>query len=171
MKAVHTKVAHYIAGSDLDAIIISDYGKGVVCQEVMDCIALGREQFKFLAVDPCPESFADYPELDLITPSRAEARRMGYFDFDVKQICTTDGARGMEVFPVEEYGTEPALIPASSNNPRCVVGAGDVVIAVMTLLLLKGKGLLDAAIIASKIAGKTVERDYTSFAKLEDFDV
>ena len=53
-----------------DAVIISDYGKGFVTNELL---ALVRESARFLAVDPKPSRLLDYSQPDLLTPNRLEA--------------------------------------------------------------------------------------------------
>ena len=56
-----------------DAVILSDYGKGFVTNEL---ISLLREVSPFLSVDPKPSRLLDYSKPDLLTPNRHEALEM-----------------------------------------------------------------------------------------------
>ena len=53
-----------------DAVIISDYGKGFVTNEMF---ALLRQSARFLSVDPKPRRLLDYSSPDILTPNRLEA--------------------------------------------------------------------------------------------------
>lgn len=56
-----------------DAVILSDYGKGLLCREMLEFISsLAREQGKILVVDPKVEHFAYYEGATAITPNRKE---------------------------------------------------------------------------------------------------
>lgn len=59
---------------ELDAVLISDYGKGVVCPELVDrvrSLALGAE--KIVAVDPKVKNFPLFQKVTIITPNHYEA--------------------------------------------------------------------------------------------------
>ena len=56
------------------AIVIGDYGKGVVTQEFLDELkALGQRRGAWLSLDPKPVHLLDLRGLSLITPNRKEA--------------------------------------------------------------------------------------------------
>ncbi len=57
-----------------DAVILSDYGKGLLCKELLEFIFnLAREHDKILTVDPKVEHFSYYQGATSITPNRKEA--------------------------------------------------------------------------------------------------
>ena len=57
-----------------DALILSDYGKGLLCKELIEFIsALSRGRNKILIVDPKVEHFSYYEGATSITPNRKEA--------------------------------------------------------------------------------------------------
>ncbi len=57
-----------------DAVILSDYGKGLLCKELIEFIStLARGQNKILIVDPKVEHFSYYEGATSITPNRKEA--------------------------------------------------------------------------------------------------
>ncbi|MGH7946203.1 MAG: bifunctional heptose 7-phosphate kinase/heptose 1-phosphate adenyltransferase, partial [Opitutaceae bacterium] len=60
-----------------DAIILSDYAKGILTNELVARITeLGREAGKFIALDPKPKRQLDFKDLDLITPNKREALQL-----------------------------------------------------------------------------------------------
>src|SRR5437762_2791885 len=57
-----------------DAVIVGDYGKGVVSQPLLDQIKrLGRARGTWVSLDPKPVHRLDLSNLSLITPNRKEA--------------------------------------------------------------------------------------------------
>lgn len=162
-----------------DAVIISDYGKGLLCSKVMDTILAARKHFKLLVVDPAAYPLSGYSYVDLITPSRREAQALCgskvklceklYAGFS-RMVVLTNGGHGLEFYTRSEGVTSYGWEPARCKEPRCVVGAGDCVVVAVTLCLLAGLPLSEAAVVASQAVGKAVARPYTSYLKPEDFD-
>ena len=63
-----------IEKSNYDAIIISDYGKGLITKELVEEVcSLAIEHDKVLTVDPKVEHFAYYRGVTAITPNKKEA--------------------------------------------------------------------------------------------------
>ncbi|MBM4288679.1 MAG: D-glycero-beta-D-manno-heptose-7-phosphate kinase [Deltaproteobacteria bacterium] len=156
---------------DLDAIILSDYGKGVLTEPLLtDLITRGRESRLPVLVDPKGRDFRRYRGAAVITPNRREAElAVGYSlqnreDMlragqelcrlcDAQAVLITQGAAGMTLFQPNEA---PADIPAQAREVFDVSGAGDTVVAVMALgLACWGQPLL-AARLANLAAGIVV---------------
>lgn len=58
---------------DYDAVIIEDYGKGVINTHLLEeIIALSRKNKKIITVDPKEENFLYYRQVTSITPNRKE---------------------------------------------------------------------------------------------------
>ncbi len=73
-----------------------------------------------------------------------------------RAVLVTRGARGMTLF---ERRMKPHMIPAyGSEEVADVTGAGDTVIATLTLALIAGAGLVDAAMLANYAAGIVVQK-------------
>ena len=73
-----------------------------------------------------------------------------------RAVLVTRGARGMTLF---ERGREPHTVPPYGlEEVADVTGAGDTVIATLTLALIAGAGLVDAAILANYAAGIVVQK-------------
>lgn len=73
-----------------------------------------------------------------------------------RAVLVTRGAKGMTLF---ERRMKPHTIPAyGSEEVADVTGAGDTVIATLTLALIAGASLVDAAMLANYAAGIVVQK-------------
>lgn len=167
---------------DIDAVIISDYGKGVIAPEILEpIISVCNEKKKFIAVDPKDTNFHRYIKVSLITPNHHEAgfaygHRIinesdlyavgeGLLDkLEARAILITRGAEGMSLFTRD---TEPTHIPTFARQVYDVTGAGDAVIAIFVSAVCAGADLVEAAVIANAGAGYTVGMVGTSTVTLE----
>jgi D-beta-D-heptose 7-phosphate kinase / D-beta-D-heptose 1-phosphate adenosyltransferase len=156
---------------DLDAIILSDYGKGVLTEPLLAyLIAEGRGKQLPIVVDPKGHDYARYHRATLITPNRKEAElAVGYplnhrddllragqelcHACDTDAILITLGAEGMALF---QRAQPPVQIPAQAREVFDVSGAGDTVVAVMALGLARWRQPLLAAQLANLAAGIVV---------------
>jgi len=173
--AVQSAVDSHLAGiwPAIDAIVVSDYGKGLVQRRLMDRIRLlngGRAQ-RPVAVDPKSPRFSLYRRATVITPNLAEAlaaaRVTGAPGVQTVEragaallrssggsaILITRGEAGMSLF---EPGAKPLHIPTVAREVFDVTGAGDTVIGVLALALAVGAPLPQAARIANIAAGIVV---------------
>lgn len=157
---------------DIKAVIISDYGKGVICLPLLDrVIDLCRRKEIFVAVDPKETHFHNYRKVSLITPNHHEAgfaygrRIVNETDLldvghgllrklEAESILITRGADGMSLF---QTGADPTHIPTFARQVFDVTGAGDTVIASFVSAMCAGANLVEAAVIANAGAGVTVK--------------
>ena len=155
----------------VDAVIIEDYGKGVITRHLLEVvIPLARKHKKIITVDPKEEHFDMYHRVTALTPNRVEAgEAMGReleTDKDVERagaeilrrldcegVLITLGEDGMWLF--EQSGRQ-ARIPTVAQEVFDVAGAGDTVIAAFTLALASGATMEQAARIANYAAGIVV---------------
>ncbi|MBW2581936.1 MAG: bifunctional hydroxymethylpyrimidine kinase/phosphomethylpyrimidine kinase, partial [Deltaproteobacteria bacterium] len=132
----------------IDAIVVSDYGKGVVVQGLMETIRLlTRGRQITLTVDPKVQNVALYKGVTLITPNHQEAelmsgivindeeslRRAGTRLLDelgCQMVLLTQGDRGMTLFEGNGRATQ---IPTVARKVFDVSGAGDTVTGTFTL--------------------------------------
>ena len=165
------------AAGEADAVIIADYGKGVVNRTLMDGIRrILKGTNKILAVDPKVNNFRLYRKATVITPNHHEAAigsgvtidsnrslyragRKILRDLDCGSVLITRGEHGMTLFHKDGSATQ---IPTVAREVFDVTGAGDTVIAILTLGLAAGLDLLDAAILANFAAGVVVGEVGTS---------
>ncbi len=163
----------------IDAIIIEDYGKGLVTQPlVSELIRLGKKHGTIISVDPKMGHRIDYKGVTTITPNRAEALWLAgvgpgdsaAIDRVGKSLLTrlacmgiliTLGEQGMCLF---QKGRSPASIPTTAREVYDVSGAGDTVISVFTAALAAGAPMEEAAIVANYAAGVVVGKVGTATA-------
>jgi len=161
-----------------DGIVVADYGKGFVSQELADAaLALAKEHQKMLAVDPHPHTSLNWHGATVIKPNRIEtfsaagARPTPPVDPPIKDrplleavrslqrqwrpasLLVTLGEQGMLLF---EGDRDPVHIPTRAKEVFDVSGAGDTAIAVLTLGLLAGATPVDAADLANRASGIAV---------------
>ncbi len=167
------------ACAEVEGVIISDYGKGVVDRELFDLlVAEARRRNIFIALDPKVANFDLYHDIDLVTPNVMEASQACGFAvtsenlsvagaqikerFKSRSVIITRGEDGMAIFP--ENNT-PILMPTQAREVFDVTGAGDTVIAVLTLAVLgSGVSLEQAAMVANLVAGVVVGKTGTATA-------
>jgi rfaE bifunctional protein kinase chain/domain len=154
-----------------DAMVVADYGKGVVTKSLMDGIrSLSQDSRIILAVDPTLRNVAFYKDVTLITPNSYEAQQMSGIQIDddqslrragvhlLEELCCqivliTQGDRGMTLF---ERDGQTTYIPTIARRVFDVSGAGDTVIATFTLALAAGLKPGQAAALANLAAGIVV---------------
>ena len=155
----------------IDAIVVADYGKGVVTRSLMDGLrSLGQGGQTILAVDPTVRNVALYKDVTLITPNNYEAQQMSGIQIEDDQslrragahlleelgcqtVLITQGDKGMTLF---EGNGETTQIPTVARKVFDVSGAGDTVIATFTLALAAGLTPGQAAALANLAAGVVV---------------
>jgi rfaE bifunctional protein kinase chain/domain len=158
---------------DIDAIIVSDYGKGVVTSNLMRrVISAAKAKGKMVFVDPKLPNFKEYIGCTAITPNHYEAasfvgtvpdqgkRLMGIGKEILKRlgcevVLITRGKDGMSLFL--ESG-KVHNIPAMARDVFDVTGAGDTVISVFALAASAGANWLEAATIANYAAGIVIRK-------------
>jgi D-glycero-beta-D-manno-heptose-7-phosphate kinase len=165
---------------DVDAVIIEDYGKGVVTPRVLkNIIALAKRHKKIITVDPKIEHFSLYKGVTAMTPNEKEASagsgikiadepdvdRVGWAllkKLGCEGVLITQGEKGMKLFSAKGgpasggKGSSVIHIPTVAQEVFDVSGAGDTVISVFTLALASRVNMVDAAIISNVAAGIVV---------------
>jgi rfaE bifunctional protein kinase chain/domain len=180
-----SKLLSFIAKvkKDIDAVIVSDYDKGVISSEIMSGLKeLRRGSRIILAVDPKPNHFEYYREIDVITPNHHEAAtfcripsvdqesmlQAGTFmltQLKCRSVLITQGKDGMTLF---EENDEITHIPTVARKVFDVTGAGDTVISAFCLGLAAGMDFKSAATVSNFAAGIVVGEVGTSTAKAEE---
>ncbi len=154
-----------------DAILVADYGKGVVTGSLMDGIrSLKQGSQTILAVDPTVRNLSLYKDVTLITPNNYEAQQMSGIQIEddqslrragahlleelgCKMVLITQGDKGMTLF---EGNGQTTQIPTVARRVFDVSGAGDTVIATFTLALAAGLKPSEAALLSNLAAGIVV---------------
>ena len=153
-----------------DAVIVSDYRKGIVSRELIQgVLRVTRAQKKLLAVDPKVGHFHFYKGVSLVTPNLMEASlgsgveikdetslmragRTLMNRLSCSAVLITRGEEGMSLFEKDRV----THIPTMARHVYDVTGAGDTVIAAFTLAYAAGASLQEAAAFANHAAGIVV---------------
>jgi len=171
---------------DYDAIIIEDYGKGVVNMHLLEkLIGLAKIHRKIITVDPKEDHFPYYLGVTAITPNRRELEnairnlkikdttnrfRLNsdrlFIDKDIEtaasqiikylELKSLLVTLGEQGMKLFEKDGRITHIPTVAQEVFDVSGAGDTVIGTFTLGLCCNGTLLDSAYIANFAAGIVV---------------
>ena len=158
---------------NVDAVIISDYGKGVctkkICREI---IGACRAQKKSVVVDPKGDNWQKYFDASFITPNLKEfnavlpkkipnvdaeienSARKIIDEFNLRGLIVTRSAKGLSLVDGEKI----SHIKARAQEVFDVSGAGDTVIAVFALALAGNLNSEAAAYLANVAAGVVVAK-------------
>lgn len=165
-----------------DAVIISDYKKGVISRELIAYVnSLAKKRDITVAVDPKVGHYEFYRGVTLITPNKKEAAQMSHIDIidehslvsagekllkelRCKAVLLTRGKEGMTIF---EQGKRRQNIKTVAREVYDVTGAGDTVISAFTLAHVSGAPLKTAAVIANHAAGIVVGEVGTATATVQ----
>lgn len=175
------EAATSVAGaSSPGAVILSDYGKGVLPDRVIAQLVAAAQAAKIpIIVDPKGTDYTKYSGADVLTPNRKElsdATRMptGNTDqivaaaeslidnCDVRHVLVTRGPEGMSLVSAEGA---PLHLPALAREIFDVSGAGDTVVAVLASGLAAGMPVGEAAQLANIAAGLVVAKVGTAVVR------
>jgi rfaE bifunctional protein kinase chain/domain len=163
---------------DYDVIVLSDYNKGGLV-DVAEMIKLARAAGKVVMVDPKGDDFTPYAGATMLTPNKAELRRIvGNWkteeqltekaqrlreELDLTALLLTRSEEGMSLYTAQEV----LHVHADAREVYDVSGAGDTVIATLAAMLGAGCPLPEAlatanragGIVVGKLGTATVTRD------------
>jgi rfaE bifunctional protein kinase chain/domain len=185
LHAIHSKIEQKVYDlvarllPKVDALIVEDYAKGLITPSLARKIfALARRLKKPALVDPNSSTPAlTYRGASLLTPNKKEAEALagmkitdeksliGAGEKILKQtqsnhVVITRGKDGMAIFSKGERVA--TLIPTYAQEVYDVSGAGDTVIAVLSLALSAGASIVDACILGNLAAGVEVGKRGTA---------
>jgi D-beta-D-heptose 7-phosphate kinase/D-beta-D-heptose 1-phosphate adenosyltransferase len=162
------------------AVVLSDYGKGVLQPETLaELIAAARAAGRPVVVDPKGHDFGVYRGADLVTPNRRELQNASGLpttsDAEVEAACRAlIAACGVEgvLATRSEAGMTLVLasggvhhFPTEAREVFDVSGAGDTVVALLGAALAGGVPVVEAARLANLAAGIVVARAGTAVAR------
>ncbi|HTD65579.1 MAG TPA: D-glycero-beta-D-manno-heptose-7-phosphate kinase [Candidatus Limnocylindria bacterium] len=176
--------------TEADAVIVGDYGKGVVTQPLLEGVKrLCHERGVWLSMDPKPVHHLNLAALSLITPNRKEAFELAGITDGTRHanplhdehlmlaakrllnelrpalLLITLGDQGMLLCQRDQ---KPFHIPTVAQEVFDVSGAGDTVIASFTLAIAAGASPIEAAIISNHAAGVVVGKVGTAIVTPEE---
>lgn len=158
--------------TDIDSIIVSDYGKGLLTPEfTRELIKVAQKNDVPVIVDPKGPNYAKYSGASTITPNTSEAEEATELEieddttlqrtgekllkqYSFESLLITRGAEGMALF--ESPGVAYTNLDAQAREVYDVTGAGDTVVSLMGLGLASASDVHQAAKLANKGAGIVV---------------
>ena len=152
----------------LDAIILQDYNKGVLTENLIkQIIKLAENSNVIVTVDPKFMNFFSYKNVTVFKPNRKETEdvfgirikteeditKAGFRlleQLNCKYVLLTLGEKGISLF---EKGKPERRVPTIARKVSDVSGAGDTVISTLTMALSAGAEIFDAAYLANYAGG------------------
>jgi D-beta-D-heptose 7-phosphate kinase/D-beta-D-heptose 1-phosphate adenosyltransferase len=168
--------------SDAEALVVSDYDKGVVTPGILaEILPLAYERVPVL-IDPKIRNFSSYRPATLVTPNHHEALRITNLEADTNDglseaatkirsqlkcdaVLITRGDRGMMLQTSDD---RTVFVATAAREVYDVTGAGDTVIATLAAALAAGAELIEAAILANNAAGIVVAKLGTATANANE---
>ena len=168
-----------------EVVVISDYNKGVLNKNLIsNIIRISKRNNKIVIIDPKRKDFSIYSYADVITPNFKELLQATDFSessensdkiveklsktvarkYSFSNVITTRSSKGMTVM------SKNKCINLSSEAKEVfdVSGAGDTVVAYLSVELSRGKKIIDAAKIANSAAGIAVGKFGTASVKRQE---
>lgn len=165
------------AAPEHNAIILSDYRAGTITDTIISgCRSISQNNSNLLVVD-AQNRFERFEGCALITPNQPDTEAALGFKIDsneslqhagsllmkmsgAQSILITRGAQGMALFQKDQPVFE--LPPFNKSEVFDVTGAGDTVIATMTLALVTGSTPAEAMALGNLAAGIVVRKSGTA---------
>jgi len=168
---------------EVDAVILSDYGKGGLAH-IGRMIELARAAGKKVLVDPKGDDYLRYKGATVLTPNRSEFRQVAgrwqddaelerkarqlRQELELEALLVTRSEEGMSLYQAGETLHQPA----QALEVFDVSGAGDTVIATLAAMMALGTSWADAiqlanlagGIVVGKLGTATVSREELSAA-------
>jgi rfaE bifunctional protein kinase chain/domain len=161
-----------------DAVLVSDYGSGLLSPQVVTALVAPLAARRVPVLVDSRYDLLRYRGLTACTPNESEvehaldvtigdaprvlerAGRAILKKTRMHAVLVTRGSRGMALF---EHGTPTTHIPIyGSDEIADVTGAGDTVMATLTLALAAGASMADAARLANYAGGLVVMKRGTA---------
>lgn len=167
---------------EFDAIIISDYGKGVVTRELFKFTGKIKEKIPIF-LDPKEKNFPIYTDVTAMTPNiketaqavgvtpttKEETERAGKLlieRYKLNYAVITRSEKGLSIVTKKET----KHIPTRAKQVFDVTGAGDTVISAFALSVAAGARPFEAGEIANLAAGVVVGKLGTATVTVEEIE-
>jgi len=168
------------AVGDVQAILCSDYMKGVLTRRVLDTVfAAARERGIPSIVAPKDSNPQKYFGATVLMPNALELAQLVGTPVDgncwlndsarqvidnlaLQALIVTRGGEGMSLFEKEENGLRRMDIPTTARSVYDVTGAGDTAIAAFAAAVASGSSLETAVRLANLAAGIKVGKRGTA---------
>jgi D-beta-D-heptose 7-phosphate kinase / D-beta-D-heptose 1-phosphate adenosyltransferase len=167
--------------NNYDVILLSDYGKGVLTNEVTEAlISISNKKNKKILVDPKGPNFSKYKGAYLLTPNKKEASEATNINitdndslnnsirklkdqFDLQLSIITLSEKGVAIFD-----DKLRIHPTSAREVFDVTGAGDTILASLGFALACNNGIDEAIQFSNLAAGVVVGKIGASTASISE---
>ncbi|MGZ3688191.1 MAG: bifunctional heptose 7-phosphate kinase/heptose 1-phosphate adenyltransferase, partial [Bdellovibrionota bacterium] len=185
-KQVLSKISELLRSCDV--VLLEDYAKGFLSKSLAsEIFRRARAAGKIVTVDPHPKSpLGNYRGAHVLTPNTKEAEALtGILIRDETTLCQagqamiratgakhvviTRGKEGMAIFT--KGSARVTSIPTYAREVYDVSGAGDTVIAVLSLALSAGASIDEAAVLGNLAAGVEVGKRGTATVSPQEIRV
>ena len=168
---------------EIDGIVCSDYAKGVCSPPLLaGLFAVAQAANRPVMVDPKALDFTLYRGATVLKPNVLEAERASGLSLhtpdalhqaaeqllqrsQAQALLVTRGKDGMSLF---QPAQAPVHIPARAREVFDVTGAGDTVMAMLSMAVLCGLSFEEAAHLANVAAGAVVGKAGTAVVSLQE---
>lgn len=167
----------------VEGVVLSDYGYGVITPKVIQTVVELQAREKKKVVVDSRYALLSYQGVSIAAPNQAEAgevynteidspaalERIGQQlrqDMNAEAILITRGGEGMTLF---EQNGKITYIPVTNRHEVFdVTGAGDTVVACLTLALCAGACYAEAAALSNYAAGIVVRKQGTATVSIAE---
>lgn len=173
-KEYENKILNYLEShlSDLTVIILEDYNKGLLTRSLIKkLIEIANDNKICVTVDPKFDNFFEYKNVTVFKPNKKETEDILGIKLNSEEeviqagkklkerlnaeyVLLTRGEKGMSLFSSDGRVDS---IPTKARKVADVSGAGDTVIAALSMALAAGADIKEAATIANLAAGLVCE--------------
>ena len=177
LEALKKNFFHY------DAILLSDYGKGVLTPTLTkDIINLAKEMNKPILVDPKGKDYSKYKGATLLTPNKKEASLATHIEINDHQSLQEAGFKLKNELDLDStlitlsedgialFKDEMSLIPTVAKEVYDVTGAGDTVLASLGVAIASGLTLKESCVFANKAAAVVVAKVGSATVTLNEIE-
>jgi D-glycero-beta-D-manno-heptose-7-phosphate kinase len=182
---VQTLIAERLdrAAAGYKAIILSDYRGGVISDGIIAACKKAANRHGLLYVVDAQDGFERFQGAALLTPNQPDAEKAVGYSFDTPEklkrggqdllvltgaqaVLITRGPDGMVLF---RPGQPPYHMPVFNRSDVFdVTGAGDTVVATLTLALVTGSTLEESIALGNLAAGIVVRKPGTAVTNQEE---
>jgi rfaE bifunctional protein kinase chain/domain len=164
-----------------DAVIVSDYNKGVVSRALLERLGERADGKPMLFVDPKKGNFQHYVGATLVKPNLEAASLASGIEIVDERSLSQAGQRLLEQWRCQAVlisrGEEGMTLfrrsrmehfPTAAREVYDVTGAGDTVLATAALALAAGATFERAAVLANRAAGIVIGKLGTATASADE---
>lgn len=181
-KVVATRLLKQISQKvhSFDAIAFSDYGKGVFSRHLANSLIFLTKKYQIPVIaDIKPQNILWFKNVTIVKPNASETFKIsGTHNLSLagkkisrklnSDVLITRGSKGMLLY--ERVSKQHKIIKGIHVRVKDIIGAGDVVLACLSLGIASGETLRDASFLANIAAALSVEKHGTATVSFDEIN-